>query len=78
MHPISQVMSSREQPLGTEQAIHDAAQLAGQLQLVDVGMLSHVEKLAFFTNVYNALVLHGDKGCQGEGTHGADSRVVGL
>ena len=34
--------------------------MARELQRVDVFGLSHQEKLAFFINVYNALVVHGN------------------
>ena len=35
-------------------------ELAVQLQRVELGSLSREEKLAFFINVYNALVIHGN------------------
>lgn len=31
-----------------------------ELQAVDLGALTHNEKLAFFINIYNALVIHGN------------------
>ncbi len=33
--------------------------LVSQLQRVDVSTLSEDEKLAFFINIYNVLVIHG-------------------
>lgn len=29
-----------------------------QLELVDPGLMKHDEKMAFWTNVYNALMMH--------------------
>jgi len=45
--------------INTSSEMAEAALLAGQLQLVDVEQLSHEQKLAFFINAFNALVLHG-------------------
>jgi len=45
--------------IGASPEMAEGALLAGQLQLVDVEALGHHEKLAFFINVFNALVLHG-------------------